>query len=636
MGISGLLPALKSVAARRSVAEYRGRAVAVDASCWLHKGSYRCAQEMCLGEPTRKYVEYCLDRVRLLQSHGVRPVLVFDGRPLLAKKGENTSRAQSREAALERALRHLAEGNSSSANEAFQRAVVIRPVHNKVLLEAAKAHEGVDVVVAPYEADAQLAFLALSGRVHAVISEDSDLLAYGCPRVLFKMGKDGWGEEICCERLPENKPLSFVGFSQQMLLEMCVLSGCDFLPRLKGIGVKKAHTLMKRFRHFVRAVKHLRYNGTHVPRGYEDDFHRALLVFKHQRVWDSEAGVLRHLEPIPEGGLSISLQRGADGAEVAQMPADCVDLNFLGAHMDDDTTRGIAVGDVNPHTLEPYPPVEEMLAGGRMEPPETANARRLAQQSRASGPRQAEQRGPLGKFYRKASESGAAPAAGEAAGPATTNIPAPESKKPLPFWRRSVLKGLQPVKAGQPQKLVGIEHLSDLHKFGGAVALAGSKRVTRPLAETAKRSKFFAQEDSQQLPCSSGGLGSQNTLDLVLDEGDFEVQVSQISPSPADGDLALDLGSAAEKCRAEGRRAFEKIKAQAAFSRFACEGSSPPPPATKMALNLVDNGCRKPFSSHKQQQRAGAQNSAPRQVLPGPREGGGHNVFSDFGCCPKK
>jgi exonuclease-1 len=41
--------------------------------------------------------------------------------------------------------------------------------------------------VAPYEADAQLAWLAkldsLMGGVSAVISEDSDLIAYGCPVV---------------------------------------------------------------------------------------------------------------------------------------------------------------------------------------------------------------------------------------------------------------------------------------------------------------------------------------------------------------------------------------------------------------------------------------------------------------------
>ena len=38
-------------------------------------------------------------------------------------------------------------------------------------------------IVAPYEADAQMAFLALNNHVHAVITEDSDLLPYGCPRV---------------------------------------------------------------------------------------------------------------------------------------------------------------------------------------------------------------------------------------------------------------------------------------------------------------------------------------------------------------------------------------------------------------------------------------------------------------------
>ncbi len=41
--------------------------------------------------------------------------------------------------------------------------------------------------MAPYEADAQLAWLAkldsLMGGVSAVISEDSDLIAYGCPVV---------------------------------------------------------------------------------------------------------------------------------------------------------------------------------------------------------------------------------------------------------------------------------------------------------------------------------------------------------------------------------------------------------------------------------------------------------------------
>lgn len=37
--------------------------------------------------------------------------------------------------------------------------------------------------MAPYEADAQLAYLNKAGIVQAVITEDSDLLAFGCKKV---------------------------------------------------------------------------------------------------------------------------------------------------------------------------------------------------------------------------------------------------------------------------------------------------------------------------------------------------------------------------------------------------------------------------------------------------------------------
>ena len=40
-----------------------------------------------------------------------------------------------------------------------------------------------EYVVAPYEADAQMAFLARNGHVDLVITEDSDLVAYGCSQV---------------------------------------------------------------------------------------------------------------------------------------------------------------------------------------------------------------------------------------------------------------------------------------------------------------------------------------------------------------------------------------------------------------------------------------------------------------------
>jgi len=41
----------------------------------------------------------------------------------------------------------------------------------------------IEYVVAPYEADAQMAYLDRTDRVAAIITEDSDLILFGCKRV---------------------------------------------------------------------------------------------------------------------------------------------------------------------------------------------------------------------------------------------------------------------------------------------------------------------------------------------------------------------------------------------------------------------------------------------------------------------
>lgn len=42
---------------------------------------------------------------------------------------------------------------------------------------------GIEYVVAPYEADAQMAFLDKIGAVSAIVTEDSDMILFGCRRV---------------------------------------------------------------------------------------------------------------------------------------------------------------------------------------------------------------------------------------------------------------------------------------------------------------------------------------------------------------------------------------------------------------------------------------------------------------------
>lgn len=70
------------------------------------------------------------------------------------------------------------------------------------------------------------------------------------------MDKFGQGVEFQYSKLELNKELRFAGFTKQMFLEMCILSGCDYLQSLPGMGVKKAHALIKRFTSYEK-VKNL-------------------------------------------------------------------------------------------------------------------------------------------------------------------------------------------------------------------------------------------------------------------------------------------------------------------------------------------------------------------------------------------
>ena len=53
------------------------------------------------------------------------------------------------------------------------------------VLQACRAI-GVDCIVAPYEADAQLAYLNKIGVADVIITEDSDLILFGCEKVIFQ------------------------------------------------------------------------------------------------------------------------------------------------------------------------------------------------------------------------------------------------------------------------------------------------------------------------------------------------------------------------------------------------------------------------------------------------------------------
>jgi exonuclease-1 len=114
-------------------------------------------------------------------------------------------------------------------------------------------------VVAPYEADAQLAYLNRNGYIDVVITEDSDLLAFGAKCVLYKLDYSSFkGEEICLETLNRNTDPNLSYFSHNMFVSACVLTGCDYLNQVKSIGIKGAFQLISVHKTGLKAIKYLR------------------------------------------------------------------------------------------------------------------------------------------------------------------------------------------------------------------------------------------------------------------------------------------------------------------------------------------------------------------------------------------
>ncbi|XP_022139995.1 exonuclease 1 isoform X2 [Momordica charantia] len=328
MGIQGLLPLLKSIMVPIHIKDLEGSSVAVDTYSWLHKGAFSCSKELCNAIPTSKHIDYCMHRINLLRHYGVKPVLVFDGGLLPMKNEQEIKRARSRKENLARAREHEKSGNSAAAFECYQKAVDITPSIAHGLIQVLK-RENISYVVAPYEADAQMTFLAISNQVDAVLTEDSDLIPFGCPRIIFKMDKFGQGVEFRYEMLQKNRDLSLAGFTKQMILEMCILSGCDYLQSLPGMGLKRAHALIKKF-----VIRHLRYSTVSVPHLYEESFKKAMLTFQHQRIYD----------PITEDIVHLS--------RISNDMGD--DLDFLGPSIPQHIAKGIAEGEIDPCTKLPF------------------------------------------------------------------------------------------------------------------------------------------------------------------------------------------------------------------------------------------------------------------------------------------
>lgn len=140
--------------------------------------------------PFIRLVNFCKKKILELRAEKVIPVFIFDGNWLPMKKDVDRKRKLAKAVKKKEAERLFKENREEEGVKKRAESIDITPLHAYALIDYLKS-QMIEFYVAPYEADAELAYLYKRREIDAVFTEDSDLLAFGVRRVVFNQGSKG-------------------------------------------------------------------------------------------------------------------------------------------------------------------------------------------------------------------------------------------------------------------------------------------------------------------------------------------------------------------------------------------------------------------------------------------------------------
>ncbi|XP_004298612.1 PREDICTED: exonuclease 1-like [Fragaria vesca subsp. vesca] len=306
MGITGLIEELGSTVVRDTTLDQlglSGKKVGIDAMIWLV-----AVKELLIKKEPRvtllpreereriqadRFMAYCERMFELLKKRNIKYMLVFDGN------------ATPRKTEIQLLKKKIQEGRCDSDGD--EKVNYDKPksmfIPDRERVRKWFIKEDVEFIVAPYEADAQLTYLAIKGKIDAVITEDTDLIPFGCPRVIFKLDADTLTcQDYAFNRLKYHK--KYRTFIQKMLLEMCIIIGCDYLPNLEGTGKSRASDAVLKRPSYIDLIPYYE-NPLKLRIGAEKyetckevilkEFQKAIKAYTYQQVYDPDSHTCERL-----------------------------------------------------------------------------------------------------------------------------------------------------------------------------------------------------------------------------------------------------------------------------------------------------------------------------------------------------
>lgn len=269
MGINGLNAFLKdtcpNIYEHIHLSQYGFKRVAIDISLYLHKFKAVCGD---------RWLSAFINLIACLRRNEIHCVFIFDGKSPPEKEIEKAKRREDREKMeknlfiLEEAMDEyhktgviakvlsdlydkrrspgrLLKKNTNGVDMSWIEKKLIQKRNQLYSIEPDDfelAKELFDILKVPYytapsEAEKMCSKLCIDKKVCAVLSEDTDVLAYGTCVFLTKIDTT----TDTCVRIVHQNVLDSLKLDKQQFLNLCIMCGTDYNPNIPKIGSKTAY-----------------------------------------------------------------------------------------------------------------------------------------------------------------------------------------------------------------------------------------------------------------------------------------------------------------------------------------------------------------------------------------------------------
>ena len=199
-----------------------------------------------------------------LVDNGIKPCIIFDGKPPKLKKRlleERRLRKIKAEIEWEAAI---SAGDTETARTKAQQTTRL---DKEMLIDSKKLLDllGIPWFDAPSEGEAQVAYLIESNKVDYGASQDFDTILFGAKNFVRnltlsnrrKLPKQNKWVAVTPEIIDVDLSLSKLGLSREQLVDVSILMGTDFNSGIDGIGPKRGVKLVQECGNAEKALEKL-------------------------------------------------------------------------------------------------------------------------------------------------------------------------------------------------------------------------------------------------------------------------------------------------------------------------------------------------------------------------------------------